>query len=416
MMNERRHSSVSTKNILVILILGSLGQLAWLLENSWFNTFTYDCVTTNTTPIALMNALSAITATVTTFIMGTISDRAGKRKPFIRYGYLLWGIFTAGFIVSGKIRNVFWASFAVVVLDCVMTFFGSTAYDACYNAWITDISDEGNRGKVTVLGQLGLYIATGIGIAAGAIVDRFGYPAFFISIGVLVSVAGFITASFIEEGKSQKPSLDNNGEGFLKGILSSFSKESYQKNRELFLVLFALFGVMVAFQISFAYETIYANNVLHISKSVNSLLMLPVAPAAIAGAVIAGRFADKGKGIVTLLAAPLIFSAGALITSFARGVAVLVAGKVFLYGGMVMMTTSSMAMFKNLSPADERGHFEGIRMVFQVLLPMVIGPSLGSFLIEHYGLGPLIYLTTAMVSLLAVVPAWILNKSEKEGV
>ena len=36
----------------------------------------------------------------------------------------------------------------VVVLDCVMTFFGSTANDAAFNAYVTDITDSDNRGRV----------------------------------------------------------------------------------------------------------------------------------------------------------------------------------------------------------------------------------------------------------------------------
>ena len=36
----------------------------------------------------------------------------------------------------------------VVVADAVMTFFGSTANDASFSAWTTDITDTTNRGRV----------------------------------------------------------------------------------------------------------------------------------------------------------------------------------------------------------------------------------------------------------------------------
>ena len=46
-----------------------------------------------------MVAASAVTATLTTIFMGTFSDRTrskwGKCKPFILFGYLLWGLMTA---------------------------------------------------------------------------------------------------------------------------------------------------------------------------------------------------------------------------------------------------------------------------------------------------------------------------------
>ena len=40
------------KNIWIVVILGILGQIAWGLENSWFNTYTYDAITAETWPIA----------------------------------------------------------------------------------------------------------------------------------------------------------------------------------------------------------------------------------------------------------------------------------------------------------------------------------------------------------------------------
>ena len=33
-----------------------------------------------------------------------------------------------------------------IIMDCVMTFFGSSANDACFNAWLTDSTDHTNRG------------------------------------------------------------------------------------------------------------------------------------------------------------------------------------------------------------------------------------------------------------------------------
>jgi MFS family permease len=37
-----------------------------------------------------MVSLSAIAATLTTLLMGALSDKVGKRKLFIVVGYILW--------------------------------------------------------------------------------------------------------------------------------------------------------------------------------------------------------------------------------------------------------------------------------------------------------------------------------------
>ena len=131
-----------------IVTLGLSGQIAWNAENNWFSTFVFDTITPDSRPIAVMTAVSAIVATVTTLVMGALSDRVGRRKPFIVAGYVAWAASTALFPTAGLAQSVGLAVFLVIVLDAVMTFFGSTANDAAFNAWVTDVSAHGNRGLV----------------------------------------------------------------------------------------------------------------------------------------------------------------------------------------------------------------------------------------------------------------------------
>ena len=74
--------------------LGLIGQLVWNIENQWFNTFVYAKIAKDPTIISWMVAVSAIATTISTFVFGTLSDRKGRRKTFIGFGYILWGIFT----------------------------------------------------------------------------------------------------------------------------------------------------------------------------------------------------------------------------------------------------------------------------------------------------------------------------------
>ena len=91
------------------LIETEAGQIAWAVENSWFNTFVFDTITPDPRPVAWMVAASAITATLTTLLMGTLSDRTrsrwGKRRPYILVGYLLWGLSTILFPTVAYIKT-----------------------------------------------------------------------------------------------------------------------------------------------------------------------------------------------------------------------------------------------------------------------------------------------------------------------
>ena len=104
-----------------------------------------------------MVAASAVTATLTTVFMGALSDRIGKRRLLICGGYILWGISIFSFVllrtdIIGKFIPATMSAMSVgvtltITLDCIMTFFGSTANDAAFNAWLTDSTDSSNRGR-----------------------------------------------------------------------------------------------------------------------------------------------------------------------------------------------------------------------------------------------------------------------------
>ena len=137
-----------------LLLIGLAGQFAWTIENMYFNVFLYNTISTDPNYIAAMVAASAAVATLTTLCMGALSDRMGRRKAFICVGYILWGLSTLafGYITVENAARWFPAANAVaaaavlvVVMDCVMTFFGSTANDAAFNAYVTDQTTSENR-------------------------------------------------------------------------------------------------------------------------------------------------------------------------------------------------------------------------------------------------------------------------------
>ena len=141
-----------------LVIFGLIGQIAWVVENMYLNVFIYKMFNASAADISLMVGASSVAATLTTLLIGALSDKFGKRKIFICIGYILWGISILSFslirmdilapIVGNTARAASLGISLVIILDCIMTFFGSAANDACFNAWMTDCGSENNRGSI----------------------------------------------------------------------------------------------------------------------------------------------------------------------------------------------------------------------------------------------------------------------------
>ena len=258
--------SFGKRNWWILLVFGLIGQIAWSVENMYFNVFVYEKIDQNLQAITLMVQLSGIAATVTTLIAGTLSDKFGNRRKFISYGYIIWGVTVGlfGFMSKDSIQAIFQTTDAkaisiaivlVIVGDCVMTFFGSTANDAAFNAWVTDNTKESFRGKVEgVLAVLPLaamlVVAGGFGMIVEGIGDN-GYTVLFCALGVVIIACGIAGVFLVKDS----PNLVKNGT--LRDMLYGFKPSVIKDNTPLYLTL-AIVGVYgISCQIFMPYLIIY---------------------------------------------------------------------------------------------------------------------------------------------------------------
>ena len=89
-------TKLGKKFYLALVIFSLVGQVAWVVENMYLNVFIYEMFNATAEQISLMVAASAVAATVTTLLIGALSDKVGKRKIFICGGYTHSGIATIG--------------------------------------------------------------------------------------------------------------------------------------------------------------------------------------------------------------------------------------------------------------------------------------------------------------------------------
>ena len=258
-------TKTSPKFWAALVIFSLVGQIAWVMENMYFNVFIYQMFHASAQAISGMVAASAIAATVTTLLVGAFSDKVGKRKLFICCGYILWGIsiLSFAFIRTDVIGMLFpYASAAAVgvsltiIMDCVMTFFGSSANDACFNAWLTDSTDETNRGAVeginSMMPLLAILVVFG-GFMGFDLTQSQSWVTIFMIIGAVVIALGIAGFWLISE-----PKLDTRGnENYFKNLFYGFMPPVVKENPTLYLALaaYAVFGI--AIQIYMPYLILY---------------------------------------------------------------------------------------------------------------------------------------------------------------
>ena len=416
---------------IALILVGLVGQFAWTIENMYFNVFLYNAIAPDPTAIAWMVALSAVAATVTTLLIGALSDRVGNRKAFISFGYILWGLSVMAFALLAKPERLagFQAAYAkgiltgpilVVVLDCVMTFFGSTANDAAFNAYVTDVTTSENRGRAeSVLAILPLISMLVIFGVFDGWTQRGDWFTFFLFFGVLMSVTGLLSLFLVKDSEALKPRRDS----YVQNLLYGFTPRVIRTLPELYLSLLAFTLFSIGVQVFFPYLIVYFQHYLNMDNY--AIVLGVVLLFASVVSVLAGRSLDRYGKLNFVLPAAAVMIVGLLGLYFVRSmVGVMIAGAIMMSGYM-LVTAALSALIRDYTPKDKVGHFQGVRMVFAVCLPMIIGPFIGSAVIRKSGavyedLGvvknvptPAIFLAAAVCVLLLLFPVLRLYRRKK---
>jgi MFS family permease len=434
-MNEIHSQNSNSKKLspriwFVLSILAVTGQIAWAVENSWFNTFVFDTITPDPRPVAWMVAASAITATITTLLMGTLSDRTrsklGRRRPFILFGYILWGISTALFPTVAYIKVTSVAIFAVILADVMMTFFGSTANDAAFNAWTADITDNSNRGKIEGALQAAVFIAQIITLgAAGILIDQVGYFIFFYALGGIVLLSGLVAGGLLQDASIPESEEESKQKSVFIEIIDAFRLDSLRANRVLFLLFINIMIFAIGANVSMPYLIVYLENFVGMTKTEFSLVGSAVLLGSALSAIPVGLMADRWDRRKIIIFASIGSAIGGVMFSFGRTIPYIVGTALIWQPMVVAVAVSTVAWMKDLLPEESRGKFLGVRMIFWIMIPMVFGPMIGSQLIQSFGVPtmlngeagfiptPIIFQVGAVISVLSIIPLFYMKSASK---
>lgn len=419
----------------VFIIFGLIGQMAWTIENMYLNVYIYKTVTYDSNAIATMVALSAIVATIATLTMGALSDKLGKRKVFMTVGYMIWGISIGlfGFINTQNISTIFPGGnvilitlWTIIVLDCLMTFVGSTANDASFQAWVTDVTHPTNRGKaeglIATMPLLGMLVVFGL---LDGFTKNEQWKTFFFLVGGIVFISGLVGLFLIQDRPIEKKTSH-----YFKDIIYGFKPTTIRNHKMLYIVYISVSILGIAQQVFIPYFIIYFEFYLEMSNYV--ILLGAFLTLSSIVSIIGGRYVDKFGKTPFLILSVIGYVIGMFVL-YVLGVTLkdnltltfiftLIFG-VLMMGSYLISMVVLNALGRDLVPKTHIGVFSGVKMIFFVMIPMIIGPFIGSFVIsnsdstymDEFGVlqsvpTPGIYLAGSMVALLAFIPVMYVVK------
>ena len=372
-----------------LIILSLVGQIAWVVENMYFNVFIYKMFQATPADISAMVMASAVAATLTTLVMGALSDKVGKRKIFIAGGYILWGIsiLSFAFIRKDTVGLLFPAASVtatcvtlVIIMDCVMTFFGSTANDACFNAWLTDATTHESRGAaegINAMMPLVAILAVFGGFMSFDLGESQSWTTIFLIIGIAVTIIGVLAFFLIDEPHKKAEGTNN----YFANILYGFRPSVVKANPLLYLLLiaFALFGISI--QIFMPYLILYYTEGLQMADYV--LIMAPAIILASVFTVLWGRVHDRVGFRVSILPSLGLLCIGYILLFFFRSTALVFLGSLLMMCGYLAGTAVFGAVIRDNTPEGRAGMFQGLRIAGQVLIPGIIGPAIGAWVLRN---------------------------------
>lgn len=374
-----------------LLVFGFIGQIAWMVENVYFSTYIQKNITAAGWATSATVAASAIAAALATIFSAAWSDRVGKRRAFVCWGYILWGITTAAFALFGNGQvggSVGLAVTLFVVMDCVMSAIGSTANDSAFSAWVTDVTDVTNRGVVDIVLSI-LPIVALIVIFAGfdGMTVHGNWTGFFLMLGGLTSAAGVLGLCIFRDSPALRPVQ---GDTYLRDVLYAFRPANIRANKMIYVCFLGMMFSGLAMQLWQPYMI----SLVEVTLGIDNYI-LPIGIVVLASAVLS-VLAGKAHGPLRQgeILLPRGRHAGArrvdrLQHQIPRhAMPLLCVGGTCIMAGNLAMAGLFTASSRDYTPAGRAGASQSVKMVIYIMLPMVLASIIDPLIIRAVALEP----------------------------
>ena len=392
---EKAAKISNMKKWIIIWTLGLIGQIGWNVEGTWFNTFVYEKIDKTPSIITPMLILSALATTISILLFGTLTDRTGKRRTLISTGFVIWGILFICFGANEFIarHNLALSIISILIMDMLLSFFGSMSTDVGYSTWLTDIMNDSNRGQIGGAIAIQYVLGSLLGNVLGGYIvgTENNYLRLFIVIGSLFSVLGAVSVFLFDKKDDAEPSVRGS---FLNQFSSLFNFRTILKNKEFMLVNLAVAIFFTGYNTYFP----HLGNMLtqYLGYSATQMGLIKAVPMIFAMLITmpVSKFINKNKFIEITLISVATGLTG-ILSVFSMTPENIDPDKtfnpklffaIFLVGvSYIIMLQTTKTWTKNLHPQERKGQFEGIWAISFALIPAIIGSNIGEWIVKNSG-------------------------------
>jgi MFS family permease len=241
-------------------------------------------------------------------------------------------------------------------------------------------------------------------------------------LGGIVLISGLLAKPLVNDSAELQPAVKG---GYWQQVFALLRWHTIRENPELFLLFLASMIAGTAGQVNLPYLFIYLENSIGLSKTTIGLSILLLTLISGTFVILMGLFLDRWDRKRTAIIAGIIATLMTVVFSQLRSLtSILILGTFYMAPGLIFGIVVG-AWIMDLYPKDEHGSFQGMRMIFQVMLPMVIGPQIGSWVIAQFGVPTAmngeagfipthhIFVATALVNILALIPILVTRKRKE---
>ena len=261
-----------------------------------------------------------------------------------------------------------------------MTFFGSSANDAAFNAWLTDSTDNTNRGAAEGINAMMPLVAILVVFGGFMFFDltlASSWVWIFAIIGVVVIAIGILGIFLIKDS----PKCIKSETGYFQNIIYGFRPSTIKGNGSLYFYLISFILFNISIQIFMPYLIIYYEKSLGMADYV--FIMAPAIIIASVATALWGKVYDKkGFDFSGLIALAALMTGYVLLFCF-KNTALVFVGSLFMMCGYLCGMAVFGAKIRDLTPDGKAGMLQGVRICAQVLVPGVVGPKIGSWVLRN---------------------------------